>query len=297
MKKVRYSLVCYKSGTNEVIDFIKVGQDFDLAFNASDIRPTINNNLRGVFAAYTDILYNKKLVDVRAAEVQLITFNRSVRNGTFKLTVPSSVRTSTNIWNIFGKTKTTSAIQFDNRNLGGIIRTNQNIENALNDILGPGSVKVNVVSNGLTYAVKFIGFYDVDRTLMKSNVSNVTVKELIKGDTNLPASFLSGVTFSEFYTNMKTGADAPDRLDNLGAVFTGNLWWSGVGSDVTLEVARIRMLAKNMGSLPFTLDLTDVPRPTYETLVLGNVGANPPEGSKVLPEEIDLVNTWLTILK
>jgi len=72
--KVNYTVKCFASGTNTQITSIKVGQKFDLVLLVQDLRPAGTyfnpnygltlNKARGVFAAYTDILFNQNLVQV-----------------------------------------------------------------------------------------------------------------------------------------------------------------------------------------------------------------------------------------
>jgi len=72
--KVNYTVKCCQPGTDIVVSQVKVGQKFDLVMSVQDLRPAgtyFNPNYgltlakaRGVFAAYTDILFNQNLVQV-----------------------------------------------------------------------------------------------------------------------------------------------------------------------------------------------------------------------------------------
>lgn len=57
--KVRYSLAVYQPGTTTRATSVKVGQDFELALFAQDLRPEGDGLRRGVWAAYCDVLWNK----------------------------------------------------------------------------------------------------------------------------------------------------------------------------------------------------------------------------------------------
>jgi hypothetical protein len=74
-KVVRYTLKCFNPGTNNVVTGVKSGEEFDLAVLVKDLRgdgeyfnTALNAEMplvRGVFAAYLDILYNKVLTPIK----------------------------------------------------------------------------------------------------------------------------------------------------------------------------------------------------------------------------------------
>src|SRR6476661_8688002 len=67
MVKVNYTAHIYQVGTRTVPSEVRVGQEFDLAISVKDLRPRgtyiyrglSRPLLRGVFAAYCDVLYDK----------------------------------------------------------------------------------------------------------------------------------------------------------------------------------------------------------------------------------------------
>lgn len=100
------------------------------------------------------------------------------------------------------------------------------------------------------------------------------------------------IAFNATYPNGKEYHGSPGAgIDNTGA-FAAAL--DGLGTSAR-ELFRVRMKAKETGSVSFRLGF-DVPRPQQNTLVYGNIGADPPEQSYVDPAtEIKSVNATMVI--
>ncbi len=73
MIKVRYTLAIYHPGTTMLATSVKAGSDFDLALFVQDVRPPGTyvswdgqtlDKLRGVWAAYANVVYNRNLAQV-----------------------------------------------------------------------------------------------------------------------------------------------------------------------------------------------------------------------------------------
>jgi hypothetical protein len=97
--KVNYSIKCYTPNTTNILTKIKNGEEFDLALLVQDLRPEgtyqswdgqTKDLIRGVFAAYCDILYNKNYsriiqpiigVDNTASFLSAFVFNTFYQNG------------------------------------------------------------------------------------------------------------------------------------------------------------------------------------------------------------------------
>src|SRR5206468_6613140 len=73
------------------ISSIQQGQDFFLQMVVQDLRPDLFNNpggaenVRGLFAAYTDVLYDKSLVTVAVSDTDTITVPSSATPPSFTL--------------------------------------------------------------------------------------------------------------------------------------------------------------------------------------------------------------------
>lgn len=105
-----------------------------------------------------------------------------------------------------------------------------------------------------------------------------------------PAEYLSAFTFGPQYPNGRSAYDAADRMRRVGAF--ASAYQLGTGE---LEVARVRMQARREGLHTFTLDFDSLPHPQCDTLVYGNIGAEPPEESYVYPSEIQRVNGQIKV--
>ncbi len=104
--------------------------------------------------------------------------------------------------------------------------------------------------------------------------------------------FFSSFTFSPHYQNGEMAFDGPDRINELGAFATS---FTGLGV-AAFEVARVQMQAIQSGPLTFTPDVTKLPHPQCDTLVFGNLAADPPEESYVLsPQGIHLVGVTVNV--
>lgn len=105
-----------------------------------------------------------------------------------------------------------------------------------------------------------------------------------------PKEYLACFTFSARFPNGPRALFATDRINDAGAfamAFTGNR--------APVEVWRVRMTAKNPGALVFAPTVDQVARPECDTLVYGNIGADPPEQSGVDTAGIVLIPCAVTV--
>lgn len=102
--------------------------------------------------------------------------------------------------------------------------------------------------------------------------------------------YLGCFTFSTRFPNGLKATPADDRIDDAGAFSSA---FSGNGAPV--EVWRVRMTAKSPGALVFTPAVDQVRHPQCDTLVYGNIGANPPEDSFVALDKIVLIPCAVTV--
>src|SRR5438552_3118229 len=73
-KIVQYTVQALAPGTDTPLTEILAGRSFDMQILVQDLRSEDNPN-RGVFATYTDLLYDKSLAKIRVAEVQTLTIS------------------------------------------------------------------------------------------------------------------------------------------------------------------------------------------------------------------------------
>jgi hypothetical protein len=291
VKKVNYTVRCFAPGSINSLSNVKVGQKFEVALSTRDLRSNgtyFNTHLgrtvnlvRGVFAVYIDIGYDQKLSEVQVPEVQVLSIF-APSGGTMNLTVGD---------------KTTYTFTYYHISPSYIAYTAISIENALNSILGPGSVKVTNVPGTNQYRIVFVGLANKDIPTIISNRSNITVHEALKGDLNDNASFLNSLKFNGVYTNGKGASYGIDRISRLGA-FAGTFELS----TSEYEVVRVPMVAKlpegvDFATQIFTPDFASLIYPYDYTLVYGNLAANPPEQSEVLVEETEVVPAALVVSK
>jgi hypothetical protein len=274
MMKVNYRLSCLQPVTNSPLTTIKVGQEFDLALYTQDLRDPNLGLIRGVFAAYVNIQYNKSLTSVRTYEVQSLTFPPSMPliGGFF-------VR-------ILGRV--IGPISYDNSTLLSRQNTAKNIQNSINNALGLNKVSVINSSRNATYDVKYSGYPDIVEPLILTGPPDIIVSEKVLA--NSQVAFFNSFQFSQNYPNGKSVVDSDTGINALGA-FTGS--FTGLGP-FELEVVRVRMVSKSVGIQNFILDI-NVSHPMDDTLVYGNWAANPPEYSEVADNEISLLSTSINI--
>ncbi len=281
--KVKYTLRCFDGLGNEVTE-INDGKEFDLVLFAQDLRPEGEYNyngdiralLRGVYAAYVDVLYNEANSPIKGNEVQTISFT-SRQRGTVKFTANNRISRQLS-YNV------TTGPQ---REL-----TRLNLQSILDELLGKNVVTVKLASNN-SYNVNFLIPGDVHE--LKSNNPLVKVAETFKG-----LVFFDAFKFSPQYQNGKSARDDFNAIRGLGAFFSGN---TSLGAGIEeVEVVRVRMVAKlmpaqNIAIQNFVLDLSKLTHPMDDTLVMGNWAANPPENSDVEPFEIVCAGTSLRIVR
>ncbi len=105
-----------------------------------------------------------------------------------------------------------------------------------------------------------------------------------------PAEYLGCFTFSARYPNGPKASFATDRINDVGAFAT-----AFTGNSTPVEVWRVRMTSKNPGALVFSPTVDQVPHPACDTLVYGNIAADPPEQSYVAPGEVVLIPCAVTV--
>jgi hypothetical protein len=282
---VQYVIRTLEPGTDTPINSILAGRDFDLEVLAQDLRND-GDPSRGVYAAFLDVLYDESLAKVRVAEVQRISFFGDL-TGTFSLSFNG---------------QTTDPIIYDVNTPQGAAALPAKLENALNKILGPGSVKVTPDAD--TFLIHFIGQYDVDEPMLQSSDPNILVTEVVKGDPSVPKSFTEafrsydlglGDDLPSPYQISLSANNAPDRIDELGAQV-------GLTAthNVLTEVVRGRVKALMPGNqssqnLVFTPDFSQITSPIHDTLVFADINATPAEKSYVSPDQIAALPVSLTI--
>src|SRR5205085_927805 len=89
---VQYSVATLRAGDDTPLTEILAGRDFDVQILVQDLRDDSNPN-RGVFAGYTDLLYDKSLAKIRVPEAQTLTFSGPT-TGSFTLTLNSGQTTA-----------------------------------------------------------------------------------------------------------------------------------------------------------------------------------------------------------
>jgi len=277
--KVNYTLTTVAPGTNTPLSAVSFGKEFDLVLSTQDVRPNPNGDLiRGVFAAYIDVLFNSAIVKPRTYEVQSIF-------------IPNTTPVEAKLYIRFGY-YFVGPIPYNNRTSSTKSTTAKAIQNALNSHLGTNKVSVAFAyaAGGTIYNVTFVGYPDADVPLMACAPPQITVTEKYKGGS--VSAFSTGLTYSSNYPNGKAGKPTDYGIHALGA-FSGN--FGGLGESL-LEVVRVRMVAKARGQADFSLWLSDIEHPQYDTLVYGNLAANPPEESEVADDEIISNNCVLHVL-
>lgn len=117
-----------------------------------------------------------------------------------------------------------------------------------------------------------------------------TYTEILGLTQGTASEYLKAFRFSPQYPNGRTAYDDADRMRQVGAF--ASAFSLGTGE---LEVARVRMQARRVGLHTFTLDFSSLSHPKCDTLVYGNIGANPPEESYVSPSEIQRVDGQIKV--
>lgn len=120
--------------------------------------------------------------------------------------------------------------------------------------------------------------------------SKVTVRQAT-GTSNSRLRFFNAFVFKAPYRNGMQAFDDPDGITRLGA-FQG---LSFGGDTEPHEIVRGRMVAIGTGPVTFSTKLTGLRYPLDDTLVYGNLAANPPEQSFVKSEEMILGRTLLLV--
>lgn len=266
--KVSYVVQTVAPNSNNVISSIPVNQEFDLVLSTQDLRPNPNGNLlRGVWAAYIDILFDNSLVKPRTYEVQSIF-------------IPSNLPLNSHFyirfgWNLIGP------ISYNKTTPSTNSVTAKAIQTAMNAVLGANKVFVGwgYAPGGTKYNVTFVGYPDTDVYGMACSPPQITVTEKYKGGS--VDAFVTGLSYSSNYPNGHAGIPNSHGIHALG----GFASFTPLGEHL-IEVARVRMVAKAKGVVTFAPWLSDIEHPAYNTLVFGNLAANPPENSEVNDDEI-----------
>lgn len=252
--------------------------DFYLQLVGQDIRPSGRDPItgaqlaRGVFSAFTDILYDKSFATIAANETQSIAYSGGNQTGTFTLTLPV---------NASGKSGTTAPISFNSADNTG---TAKNINDALNTTLfgstTANGVKVAYDPNNSRFNVTFVGINNVSLPLMTSDNGGLTIAEVLDGntsDTLAAVQYELNATGFERYGNTHTASEAPFGINDIGG--SGGFTPLGIGSFPVLRIHMIATLPTTTpASVVFTPDplgdgsgsLDDMSRPDHNTLVYGN---------------------------
>jgi len=290
MPKVSYSLKTLDVADGETeIKSIKAGKEFLLVCSVQDLRPDPapgtppppDNpfaNMRGVFAAYCDVLFDQNLASVRVAEKQQLAFAAtSSPTGTIILSfvvAPAVLRS-------------TSPIPYDNRTLVGRQQTAQALAKGLNLILGANAVRATSIDRSVParYAIEFYGLPDIIEPLLRANLPGQPaivsafpmITELVRGDVNNPDSYKAAFVFSPEFQNVKSAKHLANvsGIAEVGAVATS----FDPGDTAIHELFRVRMLAKPFGSsgaassgaLSFRPDFARLTRPVDYTLLFGEM--------------------------
>lgn len=131
-----------------------------------------------------------------------------------------------------------------------------------------------------TYAVYLDVYYD----------SKLARSIYYTGTNTVGPEFRDHFTFANGYINGRQANLVPNRMNDVGA-FSER---PGINT-APVEIWRLRMKTVKPGSLSFTPNLDDLAHPRCDTLVYGNIAADPPEQSFVLPSEIVLVPCAVTV--
>lgn len=291
------SVVALAPGTDTPITTVLAGHDFDLQVLVQDLRND-GNPSRGVFAAYTDLLYDKSLAKVRVAEVQSLSFS-SPFTGSFTLTLNPG--------------QTTAPIPYNVGTGGGRVALVGAMQSALDATLGPNTVLVSQGAVAGKYDIRFVGQPDVDEPLLQAKDSvtqqpmpNIAITETVKGNPTLAASFTEAFRSRYIglndglpspFQNGLTAIDAADRVDELGATLGTEI----IGNE-QVELVRARFKAslpasQNSAPMAFTPDVSQIESPIHDNLLLADITKDPPERSYVPPDQILLTAANLTIVR
>lgn len=290
---------------------IRQGTDFYIQLVGQDNRPagtdpTGKALVRGIFSAYTDILYDINFATPVTNELQTIFLNYLDQNTSdpttpppaagFTLTLPANASgISGTTAPIAVATKLSDPLDPSSALLIDTTATATNIQNAL-DVALFGAIKnragTKVAFNGAgKFNVYFNGINNQDLPLLTSNqpTADITVAELQSGaPTNLLAAMqLETDGAGAFrYPNDPAIETATFGLNDVGS-FTGASGLSGA----QLPVLRIHMVATQSTTTPvvFTPDPLgdgsqspeDMLRPKHNTLVYGNENVKDQNGNVV----------------
>jgi Bacterial cadherin-like domain/Dockerin type I domain/Bacterial Ig domain/Cadherin-like domain len=307
VKRVRYTVQTLAPGTDTPISTVQAGQDFDVQIVVDDLKNDGNPN-RGVFAAYSDLGYDKSLSKVRVAEVQIVTVGGA---GTATLTLGGQTTAPFQVVTTAQGSPPVPARAFNATQ----------IQTALNTTLGANTVFVSPTSTSgaFSYYVWFVGQYDVNQAKLSgaaaSGTATVTVRDAadnlptsviraVDGDPTIAASFTEAFRSRDLpngdlaspYQNFLSAIDAssPDRVDEMGAA----AGLAAVGNG-PIELLRVRMKAilpsGDSATQTFIPDFTNNLHPAHDTLVYADASTSPPESTAVANDEIDIISATITI--
>lgn len=287
---VRFTIETLVPGTNTPITAITNGRDFDFRVTVQDLRDD-GNPIRGVYAAYLDVLFDRTLAKVRVPEVQRLTLGGSTPvTGTFTLTLNPG--------------QTTAPISYSRQSSGDLVTNATAIQTALNNLLGAGSVIVTQVFPQAAYDIRFVGQADIDQPPLQVSITGTTVVEIVKGNPNNANSFRDSFRSRDLgfvgggaslYQSGLSAINGIDRIDELGAQLGSQ---SSLDTNVH-ELVRARMTAtlpagETLRTLIFTPDFSDLVHPTHDTLVYADLIG---QEKGLVPQELieRLVANTLTI--
>lgn len=264
---------------------IRKDSDFYVQLVDQDVRPAGTDPIkgtplaRGIFAAYTDILFDTNFATIAANETQAITNDSAEETGTFTLTLPT---------NASGISGTTAPITFS----ADTAATATNIRNGLNTALFGGSQGTRVRFDSATsrYLITFIGINNVSLPLLTSNSVDVNATEILDGNANNTLAAYQAEADGTGVIKYGNGISA-SLVDSYGLNDVGAFAGLDPLGRGAIPVFRIHMIAKlpsgSTGTVVFTPDplgdgsgsTQDMVRGDHNTLVYGNENVKDPSGA------------------
>lgn len=283
---VRLTVQIVAAGTNNDLTTINKGGSYEMRILTEDLgvlsymgqsRPSTfpsGDTFLGVATSFFDVKYDTSKTDVQTNDNQIIFISGTpTTNGTFTLTV-----------NDGGTLRTTAPITFASNR----ITTGDNIQTALNTLLKSTPTSPDVVevvhepSGGNNrWRVRFInrlGSQDVPE--MTANItglggtSAISITEDISGETTNATAYSDALVLRTrydqggnplnddgspaYFSDQRAGSRASFGIDDLGGSSLNAILAQRLQGAVPTEIARIRMDAKQAGTVNFTLDAVNV---------------------------------------
>jgi hypothetical protein len=275
----------------DTLTTIPKGQDYELVVTVQDLR---SGSQFGVAAGFLDLLYDKSLVSVPVYELQDIVITGSPTGGNFRLSFGGN-NTGNITFNQFNSTTTSNNIDAALEALPSI-----NLGQS-----GTNNVEVTLEPEG--YRVRFInalGDQDVgDLTVLSTNFTggsspSAHIDYFADGVRTDPNAFEDAFRSRKGYPVNNDGGenpafyrgqplfwavDMPTGVDDLGGAYlTVDPPHPGT---FERELARVRMIADNAGTVVFTPSLANITLPAHQSLLYAS---QPQDRSVIDPINIDL---------